>query len=190
MSNAVMISIHPYWCEKIASGQKTIEIRKTRPKIETPFKCYIYQTKKKWYCSALRLLGKEDLAEYLEENHGQVIGEFICDEVLSDIIIKRSVDDFSITPQAERALNQSCLNKYAMYEYLSERSGYGLHISNLVIYDEPKELSEFMKHDQCTYFHKNDKSCSFPYRCKKKWLCDSEFLTRPPQSWCYVEGLL
>ena len=60
---------------------------------------------------------------------------------------------------------------------------------DLIVYDKPKELSEFMKHDQCTYFHKNDKSCSFPYRCKNKWLCDSEFLTRPPQSWCYVVEL-
>ena len=44
MSKAVMISIRPKWCEKIASGEKTIEVRKTRPKLETPFKCYIYCT--------------------------------------------------------------------------------------------------------------------------------------------------
>lgn len=39
-----MISIRPKWCEKICSGEKTIEVRKTRPKLETPFKCYIYCT--------------------------------------------------------------------------------------------------------------------------------------------------
>ena len=44
---AIMISIHPKWCELIASGKKTVEVRKTRPKIETPFKCYIYETKGK-----------------------------------------------------------------------------------------------------------------------------------------------
>ena len=44
MSKAVMLSIRPKWCEKIASGEKTIEVRKTRPKLETPFKCYIYET--------------------------------------------------------------------------------------------------------------------------------------------------
>lgn len=45
MSKAVMISIKPQWCELIAKKQKTIEVRKTRPKIKTPFKCYIYETK-------------------------------------------------------------------------------------------------------------------------------------------------
>lgn len=44
MSKAVMISIRPKWCEKIVNGEKTIEVRKTRPKLETPFKCYIYET--------------------------------------------------------------------------------------------------------------------------------------------------
>lgn len=34
MSKAVLISIRPEWCEKIMAGQKTIEVRKTRPKME------------------------------------------------------------------------------------------------------------------------------------------------------------
>lgn len=41
MSKAVLLSIRPEWCEKILSGEKTVEIRKTRPKLEPPFKCYI-----------------------------------------------------------------------------------------------------------------------------------------------------
>ena len=45
MSKAVLISIRPEWCEKIMTGQKTIEVRKTRPKMDPPFKCYIYCTK-------------------------------------------------------------------------------------------------------------------------------------------------
>lgn len=45
MSKAVLISIRPKWCERIASGEKTIEVQKTRPKLETPFKCYIYETR-------------------------------------------------------------------------------------------------------------------------------------------------
>ena len=47
MSKAVLISIRPEWCDKIASGRKTIEVRKTKPKLDTPFKCYIYMTKQK-----------------------------------------------------------------------------------------------------------------------------------------------
>lgn len=45
MSKAVLISIRPEWCEKIINGKKTVEVRKTRPKMDTPFKCYIYCTK-------------------------------------------------------------------------------------------------------------------------------------------------
>ncbi len=39
---AVLCSVQPQWCELIANGKKTIEIRKTIPKIPTPFKGYIY----------------------------------------------------------------------------------------------------------------------------------------------------
>ena len=50
MSKAVLISIQPKWCELIASGKKTVEVRKTKPKLETPFKCYIYATRpKNWF---------------------------------------------------------------------------------------------------------------------------------------------
>lgn len=43
---SVLISIKPKWCELIANGKKTLEVRKTRPKLEVPFKCYIYCTLK------------------------------------------------------------------------------------------------------------------------------------------------
>ena len=41
MDKSVLISIRPKWCELIASGEKTIEVRKTRPKLETPFKGWV-----------------------------------------------------------------------------------------------------------------------------------------------------
>lgn len=67
MSKAVMISIRPKWCEKIARGEKTIEVRKTRPKkLKNPFKCYIYCTQ-----------GRD--ARRLRGSWGKVIGEFTCD---------------------------------------------------------------------------------------------------------------
>ncbi len=42
---SVLISIQPKWVEKIANGEKTIEVRKTAPKCGLPFKAYIYCTK-------------------------------------------------------------------------------------------------------------------------------------------------
>ncbi|MGN0539812.1 MAG: ASCH domain-containing protein [Candidatus Fimenecus sp.] len=44
MSKAVLMSIQPRWCELIANGKKTLEVRKTKPKLSTPFKVYIYCT--------------------------------------------------------------------------------------------------------------------------------------------------
>ena len=71
----VLISIRPKWCRLIASGKKTIEVRKTYPKLPTPFKCYIYETK-----------ARTDTPTFIDEDghvlytgRGQVIGEFVCD---------------------------------------------------------------------------------------------------------------
>ena len=58
VERAVLISIQPKWCELIASGRETIVVRKTKPKIPTPFKCYIYCTKPK---------SKNDLGICLED---------------------------------------------------------------------------------------------------------------------------
>ena len=42
MSKAVLISIRPRWCKKIINGNKTIEVRKTRPKMDPPQSwCYV-----------------------------------------------------------------------------------------------------------------------------------------------------
>lgn len=69
---SVLISIKPQWCELIFSGKKTVEVRKTRPKSETPFKVHIYCTKDKhgWFH-----FGKKERLD------GKVIGEFVCDKV-------------------------------------------------------------------------------------------------------------
>ena len=80
MSKAVLISIRPKWCEKIASGEKTIEVRKTRPKLKTPFKCYIYCTlpDTKEPRQILELHGVDGK---IHKANGTVIGEFTCDRV-------------------------------------------------------------------------------------------------------------
>lgn len=70
---SVLISIQPKWCELIASGKKTIEVRKTAPKLEVPFKCYIYQKK---------LLKNNKAYSYKTwARNGKVIGEFVCDRI-------------------------------------------------------------------------------------------------------------
>lgn len=151
---AVMLSIRPEWCEKIASGKKTVEIRKTSPKLQPPFKCYIYQTK--------------PTSGDRNERHGRVIGDFVCDAVFP-ICVSYSDPNNRI---ALREFPFTCLSDKQIMDYLGNgRTGYGWHISDIVIYDRPKDLSEFYVEDNRTF------DC--PQLISMK---------RPPQSWCYVEG--
>nr|WP_316613935.1 hypothetical protein [uncultured Ruminococcus sp.] len=154
MSKAVLISIRPEWCEKIASGQKTIEVRKTRPKIETPFKCYIYETKAINHHSILVDLDGEQRTIF-EKGRGKIIGEFVCDR-----IIEAKSGSYSNIPVSE-----SRVDPYDFMDYADEKMVYGWHISNLVIYDKPKELNNF-----------GQVVNGFTSR-----------LVYPPQSWQYVQ---
>ena len=173
----ILISIQPKWCELIASGKKTIEVWKTRPKIETPSKVYIYCTTDK------RLLRKFDKGERIDDEHffdehvfvrqntwirghlnpnKKVIGEFVCDNIFPIRVFENgSIQDYMFN-----RIERSCVTYEDIANYIGNyKTGYGWHISDLKIYDKPKELSEFSKYG----FGK-------PVPLK-----------RPPQSWMYVE---
>ena len=168
---AVLLSIKPKYCELIASGKKTVEVRKTRPKIPTPFKCYIYCTKPKMITKYV--FKPEDYPEYMRpektvfckvpdasspfcspvNGNSKVIGEFVCDKIIT-------VDCDSVAPfdkeSGKYIDKETCLDRDMLWKYTYGSCTYGLHMSDLKIYDTPKELSEFG-------------------------------LKRAPQSWCYVE---
>lgn len=172
---SVLISIRPKWCELIVGGKKTIEVRKTRPKLETPFKCYLFCTTGHPYISVQD--GRLDREHYRTNTvgrcNGKVIGEFVCDNV--DFFARTGTNRNDVRyyiPQKTRAamcLSQDEIEAYGNGSYL-----YGWHISNLQIYDKPRELSEF-----CT-------GSSHFVLGANGWL-DYSGMTRPPQSWCYVE---
>lgn len=182
---SVLISIQPKWCELIASGKKTVEVRKTKPKLEPPFKCYIYCTKK----DNIGLLSPSPLLVRNERVcNGKVMGEFVCDRVDEITPTEKGVSfkRFSV-------LHDSCLSLAEIREYLGGKVGYGWHISDLVIYDEPKPLSAFEKPCKCIGEYEGETYCDC-LNCDDAG--DSDFgiigcdkkLKRPPQSWCYVEG--
>ena len=177
---AVLISVRPKWVEKIANGEKTIEVRKTRPKLDTPFKCYIYCTQSG---VALGAWGK----------HGKVIGEFTCDRIYK---IDKDSTGFLFKAGGlsvyKQAAEEKCGLRVAMTDdelhgYLGHCQGYGWHISNLKIYDTPKELIEFHTLEKCKSCSKSgyestaciyDENCMIPAA-----------ITKAPQSWCYVEAM-
>lgn len=168
---SVLISIHPKWCDLIASGNKTIEVRRTRPKIETPFRCYIYETKAR---SDMPTFVDED-GHVLYTGRGQVIGEFVCDCITN-------IKPFGFDDIAEFE-KQTCLTSADIVNYLKGFYGYGWHISDLEIYDKPRELSEFRacngncNHCKHRVVNPNDVG---DVRCENK-------VTRPPQSYMFVE---
>ena len=171
MSKAVLISIRPKWVEKIANGKKTIEVRKTRPKLAPPFKAYIYCTMPdaKDPHNILELHGADGK---IRKANGKVIGEFICDRCCGIVCVGFDV------------VNAAKLTREDLEAYLAGGEGYGWHISDLRIYDPPRELSEFQRAtDPCD-------SCHAEYTwectdCKKL----GGNIKRPPQSWCYVEEM-
>ncbi len=210
MSKAVMISIRPKWCEKIARGEKTVEVRKTRPKLETPFKCYIYCTQARERLITILKDGDENYGEiyrgkpvFIKTDEGsvcdmwgkrqKVIGEFVCDRIFPiDVYDNGCIKDWNF-----ECMWQACLPYEGIAAYIGrEKRGYGWHISDLKIYDKPKELSEFSP--MCMYKN-DDKSCqSRMIACsyqKYDYNPDGSInlvecgrtLERPPQSWCYVE---
>lgn len=209
---SVLISIRPKWVEKIANGQKTIEVRKTAPK-QVPFKCYIYCTKpkkpkkytlhtyinsgygrKEFGVIGQWRSGKEvvDVNSHLPAcrynaylAEGKVIGEFVCDKVyeLFPFGMGTGIELLDELVSPEMFCKESCLTEQEICDYIGEKDGYGLHISDLKIYDKPKELSEFRKLckinlpmcDRCEYY--------------STWNGRCENITRAPQGWCYVEEL-
>ena len=206
MSKSVMISIRPEWCKKIVDGKKTIELRKTKPKLETPFKCYIYCT----YGLGLierydgdypnMLLDQKVSASKIWGNccNGKVIGEFVCDAILP---ISVSYSD----PNSRVALSEfplTCLTDKQIMDYLGNgKTGYGWHISDLKIYDTPLELRQFVTEGDCDcmncrkcfwgepgngYNVEDDCGLVYEYLGTGKTL---KPIFRPPQSWCYVEGV-
>ena len=182
MSKDVMLSIRPKWCEKIASGKKTIEVRKTKTKLETPFKAYIYCTMPDTRDphNILELHGADGK---IRKANGKVIGEFTCDRIYELAPLNHAPDDVE---------KQACLTREEIVDYL-KGTGYGWHISNLKIYDAPKKLGEFWR--DCLEYSELSTNC---WSCENvcgdgdETDCNTDgrlYLHRPPQSWCYVKEI-
>ena len=180
MSEAVMLSIRPKWCDKIVNGEKTIEVRKTRPKLDMPFRGYIYCTLQG--CNEFfRVDLGRDVAKWNRgkwaDRKGKVIGEFTCDRIYELAPLNHAPDDVE---------KQACLTREEIVNYL-KGTGYGWRISKLKIYDTPKELTEFHTWKKCKSCSKSgyeSTACIYDENCMVPVA-----ITKAPQSWCYVEAM-
>ena len=208
-----MISIQPQWVSKILNKEKLVEIRKTMPKCELPCKVYIYMTKKRnffmanrkgeeiWFGDGLRY-GKTEIVKLpkcdVQYWHllGKVVAEFTLNKI--ETLWQNNKNKTSTATVVDKAIfeKQTCMTWKQYCEYHKCKNGkypnsYAWHIDDLKIYDKPKELSEFRKRNKCHYAD-YDEGCCFEC-CTFYDLgdCDGGYseLERPPQSWCYVEGL-
>lgn len=194
---SVLISIRPQWVEKIANGEKTIEVRKSAPK-EVPFKCYIYESRNGGH-RCKRCNEKDSCYSYAPKNvgcyngSGKVIGEFICDKV-DEYNFHNGLTEFNSMGLPSRIYGSylifaddyksMCLSYDEVKNYGKGKTLYGWHISDLKIYDKPKEFSEFRK--PCDRFLD---CCTCRRLVRNEYMsCDNK-ITRPPLSWCYVEDL-
>lgn len=211
---AVMKSVSPRICEKIANGDCTILVSKTAPKCEVPFKCYIYCTSAKPYLykeanPPFELFFDSEL--YKGKGYddrlfsSKVIGEFVCDwitKITPSCDIDGCVNQYTHGYPAILGDND-CLSFNDMKAYLGNKKGYDWHISDLKIYDKPKQISDFLKPCPDPYHY-----CTICKHCFKIIPPDEEeyafyhgghydyceehcmnILRNPPKGWQYVEDL-
>ena len=192
--NKILISIKPEWTAKILNGEKTIEVRKTAPKCDLPCEVYIYCTrgdylhhnKYGWFVTDkpityIALNGR--LAVRQEPFNGKV--------VLAFTLLR--ADEFDMgNPYEEPTssfLKKACVTIGQARTYANgKRRLYAWHISDLVIFDGPRELSEFVnktKFDRL-YNELNDGVTHNEMTAYMTAKAES-VIEKAPQSWCYVE---
>lgn len=189
----VLISIQPKWCAMILNGTKTIEVRKTAPHLKLPFRCYIYCTKSGrplvygdrpcaggWaeeYCQTYGY-SREEADRIWGVMNGKVIGEFFCDAIYKFSTRVYLGEEQLISD--DEVVQKSCVPRPDLRKYEGVKEPYrlyGWHISDLKIYDDPLNLKDLHRDcSTCGYVGARDGNCDF-------------IIKRPPQSWCYVEGL-
>lgn len=192
---ATMKSVTPQICGKVASGDCTMLVSKTAPKCGAPFKGYIYccKAKSQWRYSDYEGAYENSEGEIVYAQR-HVVGEFMCDKIIEwqydrghQYYIEYPDDCTSYFPYLKCHSAATGLKCSEIEEFGKGKPLYGLHISDLKIYDKPKELREFFK--PCPTKEKGD---CFDCDC----LADKDYggictnnLTRPPSNWCYVEEL-
>ena len=199
---AILITDEPKWCRLMMNGDKTVEVRKgdklykaTQKLIHEYGYAEFYVCCKKtspwldWSKGVAKLnngKGCIETSKSLSHFNGKVAFKFRCD------IVEKIHHAYSGRYYTNRLIpiylkHQSCLEYDELDKYLNGHErlkgeagtvGTAIHISDLEIFDKPKELSEFQGLcNRCAAFRV----------CKlNRELCDKS-IKKAPQSFCYVE---
>lgn len=197
---SLLIAIKPKWCAKIMNGDKTIEIRKQFPKDYVGW-VYIYCTKgellqRHWQkvdrIGKFITYGRKVKEKDYDSPHtlnGKVVAKFTLNKVEEIPARRFSVYTYPYTETLDdyELLTKSCLTTKELDDYLGyDKNGYAIHISNLKIFDKPKELSEFKikrKINECSgckYLDTN--TYDHCIKCE-----ETKPLTKAPQNMIYIE---
>ena len=150
----ILISIKPEWVAKILNGEKKVEIRKSMPKCNLPCEVYIYCTYDKGLKTILWQGGNyKYYCEDFSKNdvmpmplNGKVLAKFTlfyCDTLIYDALNNKYHEFDSVNSTARVICKYSNLTQGQLYNYGHGNNLYAWHINNLIIFDEPKELTDF-----------------------------------------------
>ena len=202
---SILISIQPKWVAKILNGEKTIEVRKTCPQVFKNLKPYegcsidVYI-----YCTKTKILG--NIIKVGSQENSDLFGKNSITGINKGFIRKGDIDlqgkvvaKFTLNKCQEwhnyswQTITEcGCVSDNELREYSkNHKSLYIWHIDNLVIFDEPKELSEFYPYEynekRCEHclYHYYDYGEEGCYMQNEKSHCA---LTKAPESWQFIES--
>ena len=176
----ILASLKPYYYYLIGEKIKTLEIRKSDLK-NLPQDVLYYMSKDE---KSFAKIPKEFQEKY-RKHFGKVGIEFTCDK---SICLDYYPQDYTGMPGkfSEMICKESCLSYDEIMAYKKGKLAYGWHISDLKIYDKPKELSELWGRKNCLAADTVECWNCFA-ACREINGRRYQPLCRPPKSWCYIE---
>lgn len=177
----ILASIKPYYYYLIAEGIKKIEVRKSALK-NLPQDIAFYMSKDE---KSFAKIPKELQEKYLK-HFGKVGMKVVCEKIDKyTSLLFRGQEFYQNFTTSEEIKAHLTLKEMRVYG--KGKPIYGWHISDVKIYDRPRELSEFFK--PCPTKEKGDcLSCDCLADNDYGGVCTNN-LTRPPQSYMFVEEI-
>lgn len=178
----VLISLKPYYYYLIGEGIKRVEVRKTYPKADDWSRnSWFYMSRDE---KSFAKIPKEFQEKY-RKHFGKVGMRFVCDKI-----------DKIFQCNSGWVQEHACISREEYFKYLGlpynshfdSKGAYAWHINDLVVYDNPRELSEFYNNCNGLCFDNSIKYKCIRFNTDNPYACHHiKPLTRPPQSWCYIE---